>query len=461
MRATLAAEIASLRSGEPVSHAAPCVRSRVLFEKSRRILVGEERASKRLPAHVLGFVPRLDTVGPAPVYRRARSRPSGATVPPHRSTLRLSACRVLFARREFVRIAVLAGGSGKRFWPASRVKQPKQVLSIVGGRPLLAAAFDRALLAASAGDVFVVTQEPQADAVRACLPQLPAAHLVIEPEGRDTAGAVTLGAAWALAHRASAAEDPVVATTPSDHVIDPAPAFAAALRTAAQRAESSGAVVMIGVKPTYPATAYGYLRRGPIVGDVGGTPVLRVAEFREKPDVWAAQAMVESGNFFWNAGVFVFRTSVLRAALQRSLPEHARALDPLADAIRKGDMAALARTYGSLPRISIDVGVMEKERTNEVVPLDARWDDVGSWSALERHVPKDVHGNAVIGTFVPLRSSNNVVVSSGDHLIAAVGVDDLVIVHTPDATLVCRKSYAESVKQLVDEVRRLGHDRVL
>ncbi|MBI1851947.1 MAG: mannose-1-phosphate guanylyltransferase [Planctomycetes bacterium] len=357
-----------------------------------------------------------------------------------------------------MRIAVLAGGSGTRFWPASRVKRPKQVLSIVGGRALLAAAVERAELASGRDDVFVVTQDPQAESIRACLPQLDADHLVIEPEGRDTAAAITLACAWALAHRRSPTEDPVVATTPSDHVIEPGSTFAAALRIAGSRAQSNQAIVTIGVKPTYPATGYGYLRRGPKLADVDGVAVLRVAEFREKPDVWAAQAMVESGNFFWNAGVFVFRASVLRAALGRWLPEHARALDPLVAAIAARDRAALARAYSTVPRISIDVGVMEKEQSTEVVPLDAQWDDVGSWTALDRHVAKDENGNAVVGRFASLKSSNNVIVTESDHLVAAIGVDHLVIVHTPDATLVCRKSDAESVKKLVDELRKAKLD---
>jgi mannose-1-phosphate guanylyltransferase len=349
-------------------------------------------------------------------------------------------------------VSVLAGGSGTRFWPASRERRPKQVLSLIGGRPLVRAAVDRARLAAREGAVGVVTRAEQEEAVRACLPDVDPRDLVVEPEGRDTAAAVALACAWALGREA----DPVVATLPADHVIEPDAVFASTLRAAGARAASSNAIVTLGVTPARAATGYGYVRTVGELARVEGHAVLQVAEFVEKPEAARAEAMVASGEYLWNAGIVVFRASVLRAALLRRLPDHARAIDPLAAAVRSGDRGALGRAHAALPRVSFDRAVLEKEKAIEVVPLSARWDDVGSWAALERHLPRDAAGNTASGPFVGLDAGGIIAVAGEGQVVAAIGVRDLVIVHTPDATLVCRKADVESVKRISEILRERG-----
>ncbi len=247
-------------------------------------------------------------------------------------------------------------------------------------------------------------------------------------------------------------------------MIEPASAFGSTLLAAAARAQSSSNLITLGVRPTHPSTGFGYIRRGERVKEISGVAVSRVIEFREKPDFASATRMLQSGEYDWNAGIFTFRVSSLRAALERWLPEHARALGALSSALASGDREAVARVYSTLPRISIDFGVMEhaaRAGLVEVVGLPAIWDDVGSWAAIARHEPADDQGNIVKGLFAGIQSKSNIVMTGEDHLIAAIGVDDLIIIHTDDATLVCRKSDAEAVKRVVDQLKERGLERFL
>jgi len=296
-------------------------------------------------------------------------------------------------------------------------------------------------------------------AVRALLPEVPAAQVIGEPQGRDTAACV--GLAGRLLARLDA--DAIGIAMPADSVIVEADVYLDALAAAQAALEARPqALLVFGIEPDRPATGYGWLRRGAPVGRFGGREVFRLEAFVEKPDRERAQALLAQGGHLWNAGLFAFRPAALEAAYARHLPELSPALDALAAAWDTPHFAAaLAEHYPRLKKVSIDFGVMEKvgaEGGALLLPLPVRWDDVGAWDALARLLPADAQGNVAQGEHVLLESSGLIVSASGG-VVAARGVADLIIVHTPDATLVCRKDDAEGVKRIVEALRERGLGR--
>lgn len=352
---------------------------------------------------------------------------------------------------------IMAGGSGTRFWPKSRARLPKQLLSLVTGQPLLVDTVVRLDGLFARERVRVITNAAYAEASRALLDGVPAGNVVAEPCGRDTAACIALAAT--LIDRDD--PDAVVCVLPADHVVSPAADFRAALARAMDVVRRRpDALLTFGVKPTRAATGYGYIERGEVLGSADGVPFFRVASFREKPDAATAQRFVDSGTFSWNAGVFVFRARTMLRAIERHLPELAAAVPAVADEWTRTGAITTAR-YAELRKISIDYGVFEKEADVVVMEATFRWDDVGSFAALARVLPHDAAGNAVMGPATLLDASDNVVIADGAHHVALLGVEGLIVIHTADATLVCRKDDAERVKELVARLERDGHRALL
>jgi len=353
----------------------------------------------------------------------------------------------------------MAGGGGTRFWPRSRQKKPKQFLTLTGERTLLQQALDRIESITPPENTWVITSAAHQEEVQRQIPSIPADHIVGEPMGRDTAACIGLGAA--LIHNQD--RDAVMLVMPADHVIEPAQEFRRAAHVAeAMAREHPRALVTMGIPPTYPATGYGYIHRGEHLGHRQGIPIFRVKAFREKPGVEIAEQMVGSGEFFWNCGIFCWRADTILDILRKNQPELAAATERIAEAWstpQQNDV--LRREYDALPRISIDYAVMEKAPEVLVVQAPYRWDDVGSWLALERLHPQDVDGNTVLANHAGINTRGCVVVGDADRLIATVGVDNLLIIQDGDAILVADRREEGTVKQLVELLKKKGLEKYL
>ncbi|RPG84836.1 MAG: mannose-1-phosphate guanyltransferase [Coraliomargarita sp. TMED73] len=348
-------------------------------------------------------------------------------------------------------VVIMAGGRGERFWPESRLARPKQLLPIVGETPMLAQTIERLEGLVPVDHIFVITNYEQRDAVLEVCPQLDPQKVIGEPVGRDTAAAVGLAAV--LVGR----EDPEAsfAMLPADAVIHDAAGLRSTLETAFVASNAHPVLVTVGITAAYPATGYGYIQQGGPLGHYMDRAVYKVARFVEKPNQETAQAYLDSGDYFWNAGMFVWSVPVISAALTKNTPSLWSALQAIDSGLSAGgDLdELLATTYPQLEKISVDYAIIEKADNVVMVESGFDWDDVGEWPAVERHYPADDAGNVVRGEAHLESASGNIVFSRDpDHLVALLGVDDLIVVRTGDATLICHKDKAQAIKGLVKEV---------
>ena len=356
-------------------------------------------------------------------------------------------------------VVILAGGKGERFWPQSRLRRPKQLLPIVGDRPMLRQTLDRVLPVLPPENVLVLTNTEQAAAVRRLCPELPRGNVIAEPVGRDS------GPAVGLAAQLVAARDPagVFASLHSDAAIHDARAFQRDLRSAFAAAEAAPVIVLIGVPPTEPSTAYGYIQRGEPWRTVRGRVVFKARRFVEKPSLDVAKEYLAAGDYYWNPGIFVWRASVVLEAFARHAPAVAVVLSKIGVAVARG--RSLAKTlrafYPRLPKIAVDYAILEKVDNVVVFPATFDWDDVGSWTAISRHSAKDAADNVILGRGIVEEGSHNIVINDARHFTAVLGADHLVVVHTPDATLVCTREKAGHLKRLLKRLEADPHGRKL
>ncbi len=354
---------------------------------------------------------------------------------------------------------IMAGGGGTRFWPRSRQKKPKQFLTLAGERTLLEQAVDRLEAQVPAANLWIATAATHKEDVVRLLPALTAAQIVGEPCGRDTAACIALGSAL-IARRDPSA---TMIVTPADHVIEPAQEFRRAVQAAAQFAdEHPETLITFGITPTHPATGYGYIHRGPAVAERLGVRAFRVQAFREKPSVALAEQLLATGEYYWNAGIFVWKAAAILKALQENQPQLYGAVQAIADAWETPRRAEVfEREYTALGKISIDYAVMERAKNVLVVEAPYRWDDVGSWLALERLHPQDADGNTVLATHAGLRTHNCVIAGEPGLLVATVGVSDLIIIQDGDAILIADRRDESGIKQLVEQLKQRGLEKYL
>ena len=352
---------------------------------------------------------------------------------------------------------IMAGGSGTRFWPRSRRHRPKQLIRIFGEGSMIQQTVSRLQASFPPESFLVMTNAAQAEEVRRQLPRLTAAQTVAEPAGRDSAACIGLAALILLDQDPDAA----MLVLASDQLISPMEEFARCVAEGQRIALQQHALVTFGVKPTAPTEQYGYVRRGERLPpqERDAPPAFRLAQFKEKPSRAQAEEFIRTGEYYWNSGNFVWRAADILEAIRQLLPEIHAGLEKIRPAIGTARQEqVVAREYPLLTRISIDYGVMEKAANAVIVEMSLVWDDVGAWNALSRHHAPDEHGNVVMALHAGIDTGGCILAAEPDHLIATLGVKDLIVVQTPDATLICDRSRAAEVKALVELLRTRGLD---
>lgn len=347
---------------------------------------------------------------------------------------------------------IMAGGTGTRFWPASTNDTPKQLLQLVGGATMLRQTVDRL------GDVFqgtmVVTNSRLVAAVQEQLPELPANAIVGEPCKRDTAACIGLAALLVSRHD----RDAIMVVMPADHVITPDDKFQGAIRQAAELVEESpGRIVTFGIRPTYPAEIFGYIHRGDPLDSRGPSPTFGVRRFREKPDAATAKKYVASGEYYWNSGIFVWHARTILDALRERQPEMLGRLETIVAAWETPDRdAVFAREFMAVKPISIDYAVMEHAEGVAVIEAPYDWDDLGGWQSLARLAGTDENGNTVIGRHLAVDTEGSIIRTTDEHLVVTLGLKDMLVVHTPKATLVANKHDEEKIRKVVKQLEEMG-----
>lgn len=347
---------------------------------------------------------------------------------------------------------IMAGGSGTRFWPRSTEAHPKQFLNIFGDRTMLQSTVDRIEKLISADRVWVITNQRYVDLVQEQLPDVPASNIVGEPIARNTAPCVALAAALIQEQD----PDGTMVVLPADHLVTEPDEFISILKTAAAKADDGETLVTIGIKPDRPETGYGYIEFNKDASEThNGREVKKVNQFREKPDVETAKKFIESGNFLWNSGMFIWKTSTIINEFEQHLPDihkQIKSLQPVIGSEKQKE--AISDFYHGCTSISIDYGIMEQAQKVFVVPGNFGWNDVGSWKAVYDLRPKDDHGNVIQSDTAALAdSSNNLIQSQSGKMIALVGVENLAIVETDKAILVCDLDNSQGVKKVVNQLR--------
>lgn len=354
--------------------------------------------------------------------------------------------------------AILAGGVGTRLWPRSRQDRPKQFADITGGgTTMIQATAQRIESLAPADHIFVLTGDAYAGLTAEQLPEVPRDQIIIEPSGRNTAPAIGL----ACMHLSKKDPTGIVAILPADHIIPDVAAFRAALRRAAHVARD-GYLVTLGIRPTFPHTGYGYIKRLSLIDDVDGLPAFRVDRFLEKPNRSLAESFVADGSYYWNGGIFVSRVDRMLAEFEIQTPEMYESLQRIGDAIGTPAAATvLAAEWETMPSISIDYAIMEHAQRMALVPLDAGWNDVGSWDALGSVLSQDADGNSIAKGEVLLLDSHDNIVYSDKRIVALVNVSNLVVVETEDTLLIGDKGQMQRVKDVVEQLRAEGRTELL
>ncbi len=358
-------------------------------------------------------------------------------------------------------VIIMAGGRGERFWPVSREKTPKQLIKLLSDRSLLQQAVDRVLPLVPLQNLLIITNAAQAAAVRKQLPKLPKENVIAEPVGRDTCAAVTLGAALVGARSTTG----VMAVLPADHLIPDEKKFQQALADAFDLASRGQVIVTIGIKPTEPATGYGYIRVGDPLPPPHGvkpykTTFFKAEQFVEKPQHEKAVEYLNSGHYRWNAGMFIWSFVTITEGLQKHQPEMFAACQRWFKAASTPKLAkvlakVLAKEYPEIKKVSIDFALMEHAHNVVVADGTFGWDDLGSWNALARHIKADAEGNCAVADFIHVDAARNLIFDArtrGRTPIAVVGLRDSVIVQTDDALLVAHKSQTQKIKELVTKL---------
>jgi mannose-1-phosphate guanylyltransferase len=356
---------------------------------------------------------------------------------------------------DYLFAAIMAGGSGTRFWPRSRKERPKQFLNITGDETLIRKTIELIRPIIPFSRMKIITTVPQADAVRRTAPELAAGNILTEPMGKNTAPAIGLSALFIEREH----PDAVMVILPADHYIREAKRFRDRIMAGVYQARERGGIVTIGITPRGPETAYGYIETDQLVDEKSS--IYTVKSFREKPDEQTAKTFINQGNFFWNSGIFIVKASQILGEIAQYLPHNYELLMRIRSALGTDrETQEINEAYESMEAISIDYGVMERSRDVFMVVGDFGWHDVGSWPSAAQHWPTDSAQNACIGEVINLDSSGCIVYSPKKP-VALLGVEDLVVVEEDDVVLITKKERCQDVKKLVDKLSSEGRDELL
>ncbi len=348
---------------------------------------------------------------------------------------------------------IMAGGAGTRFWPRSRQDKPKQLLKIVGENTMLQETVNRVKEITRPEKILIITGENLKDEIIVQIPEIPQENIISEPFGRNTAPCLALAAT--IINKRENGKPAIMIALPADHLVKDISKFQKSLIVAAKVAETSDTLVTIGIKPTYPEPGYGYIQRNAKETDIEGQKIYPVKTFAEKPNLETAQRFIESGDFFWNAGIFIWSTKVILNEFEKQMPELAELLPNLQKKIDTPGMAEeILKVYSATKSISIDYAIMESAENVSVIVSDFDWSDVGSWEAVYNLSDKNKNKSVVYTqNTIELNAKNNFLQSENKKLIAAIDVDDLIVVETDDAILICKRDSSQRVKEVVDKLR--------
>lgn len=343
---------------------------------------------------------------------------------------------------------IMAGGMGIRFWPKSRKDTPKQFLSTIGDTTMIQATIERIKKLIPISNICIVTNQNYVDKIQMLVPELPSENIFVEPMNKETAACIGL----ATINIYKRDKDAIIIALPSDHIIGENDKFIKILSRASKVVKYNDIIATIGITPSRPETGYGYIEKAILLDSKEGIDVYKVSRFVEKPDKEKASCMLKSGKYFWNSGMFIFRAEMFLREMQEYLPETYELLMKIYKNLGTSDIKTNMETiYSMIKPISIDYGIMEKTRNICVFKGDILWDDVGSWTALERFFEKDSNGNIVKGLSSRL-DTKNCIIYGGNRLIATIGVKDLIVVDTGDVILICDKKKDQEIKKLVNTI---------
>ena len=355
-------------------------------------------------------------------------------------------------------VLIMAGGAGTRFWPVSRKENPKQFLKLTDQNlSMLQCTVKRVKEMVEIDQVFIATNDLYVDKISEQLPELPEENIIVEPCKRNTAPCIGLASLYIEKKY----PDSTMIVLPSDHVVENTDKFKDIINSAATYAQKGDNIVTLGIKPDKPETGYGYIHFGDKVKEVENNNIFRVKEFTEKPNLEKATSFFEDGNYYWNSGMFVWQTKTILNKLKEHLPEMYSRLKKISKAIGKPEEnQAIDENFSCMNSISIDYGVLEKEKNIYVIPADFGWNDVGSWTALSEINEKDEANNMINSEHVGI-DTNDSIIYSEDKLVTTIGIDNLIIVNTEDAILVCKKDNAQDVKKLRKLLKEKGFENNL
>jgi mannose-1-phosphate guanylyltransferase len=351
-----------------------------------------------------------------------------------------------------IRVVIMAGGAGTRFWPLSRARKPKQFLPIVGCKTMIEDTVNRLLTRIPPENIYTIANSEQTRTIKALLPGLPEENLLIEPQGKNTAPSLMLATAKIFLQNSKA----VIATLPADHLIKKSTLFLKKLGAAAEAAAKGEHLITFGIKPAYPATGFGYIqfsKKNPL--RIRREPFYIVNKFKEKPELKKARIFLKKGNYYWNSGMFLWRADVFTRKLEKFAPSLFPYWKRILDALNNNNQQAMAAIFEEIPSISIDYGLMEKAEGVLMAEGNFGWFDVGAWSSLVEIWPKDKQGNTIKGEGFFLESKN-CLVHNPKKLTALIGVKDLIVVETEDALLISHKGQDQKVKDILEKIKKRG-----